>query len=97
MDYSEKRDFQRMTLDCALEYRVHDKDDARVGQIKNLSATGVLFTADESLALGIEIFITVTAKNSNTPPMTAELKSLRCDKHSDDGKYHVAGEVLSIT
>lgn len=94
-DYSEKRDFQRMALDCSLEYRFSADDKSYKGQIKNLSAKGVLFSGDESIALGVQIQITVTPVHDITPPMIADVRVTRCDKH-EDGNFYVAGEILQI-
>jgi hypothetical protein len=94
-DYSEKRDFQRMALDCSLEYRLFDDTEIYQGQIKNLSSKGVLFTGDKSIALGVQIQITIKPVHDITPPMVADVRITRCDKH-DDGDYYVAGEITKI-
>jgi hypothetical protein len=94
-DYSEKRDFQRMALDCSLEYRISSENTTYQGKIKNLSAKGVLFLGDKSIALGVQLQITVAPVNDITPPMVADVRVTRCDKH-DDGNYYVAGEILQI-
>ncbi len=94
-DYSEKRDFQRMAIDCSLEYRISSDDSSHQGQIKNLSGKGVLFLGDKPIALGVQLQITVAPVNDITPPMIADVRVTRCDKH-DDGNYYVAGEILQI-
>lgn len=94
-EYAEKRDFQRMTLDSTLEYQIHNEEKFFQGRIKNLSANGVLFVTNHSIPLGIKIQIKVTPDNDITPPMVADIKVLRCDKHAD-GDYHLAGEILRI-
>jgi hypothetical protein len=94
-DYSEKRDFQRMALDCSLEYSTADDDITYQGKVQNLSAKGILFLGDKELALGTKIKITVSPVHDITPPMVADVSVTRCDKH-DDGSYHVAGEILHI-
>ena len=94
-DYSEKRDFQRMALDCSLEYSISAEDKTYQGKIQNLSAKGVLFLGDKSIALGVQIQITVSPVNDITPPMVADVRVTRCDKHDDDN-YYVAGEILQI-
>lgn len=95
-EYAEKRDFQRMTLDSTLEYQVvNEEDHYHLGSIKNLSATGVLFVTDRSIPLGIKLRIKLSPENEITPPMKAEIKVSRCDKHSD-GDYYLAGEIIKI-
>jgi hypothetical protein len=95
VDYLEKRDFQRMVLDCSLTYRRNDDDSSYQGQVRDLSARGVSFLTDDSLPLGIDIQITLTPENDITPPLHASVRITRCDKHGD-GRYHVAGEILQI-
>jgi hypothetical protein len=96
VDYTEKRDFQRMTLDSSLEFQVFNDSRVYQGTVKNLSANGLMFTSDKSLPLGIQLSIKLTPENSITPPMVAEVKVIRCDKHSD-GLYYVAGEMSQIS
>lgn len=94
-DYSEKRNFQRMALDCSLEYSIAADDKTYQGKIQNLSGKGVLFQGDKAIALGVQLQITVSPVNDITPPMVADVRVTRCDKH-DDGNYYVAGEILQI-
>ena len=94
-EYAEKRDFQRMSIDSSLEYQVLSDDKLYQGQIKNLSANGVLFVTDHSVPLGINLRIKLSPDNNLTPPMSAEVKVTRCDKHSDGG-YYLAGEITRI-
>lgn len=94
-EYSEKRDFQRMTLNSSLEYQVLSENKQYQGNIKNLSATGVLFVTDHSVPLGVILRIKLSPDNNITPPMSADVKVTRCDKHSDGG-YYLAGEITRI-
>jgi hypothetical protein len=94
-DYSEKRDFQRMALDCSLEYRITADDKIYQGKIQNLSAKGVLFLGAKAIAVGTELQITLSPVHDITPPMVADVRVTRCDKH-DDVNYYVAGEILKI-
>ena len=94
-EYAEKRDFQRMSLDSSLEYQVLSEDRLYQGNIKNLSATGVLFVTDHSVPLGVNLRIKLSPENNITPPMSAQVKVTRCDKHSDGG-YYLAGEIIQM-
>lgn len=84
-----------MTLDSALEYQLFNDRQTYHGNVKNLSATGILFTTEKSLPLGIQLQIKLTPENTITPPMEAEVKVTRCDKHSD-GICYVAGVITQI-
>jgi len=94
-DYAEKRDFQRMTLDSVLEYHLAGDDEVHQGQIKNLSATGVMFVCDRVVSPGTQVNIKLSPVNTITPPMSAEISVTRCDQHDDDS-YLLAGEIIKI-
>lgn len=84
-----------MALDCSLEYQKFDDGNKYQGRVKDLSATGVSFLIDERMPLGVSLHIKLTPVNDITPPMSAEVRITRCDKHLD-GDYHVAGEITRI-
>ena len=95
MDYSEKRDFQRMALDCSLEYNLESEPKAYQGIVINLSAKGVLFIAEEAIEAGVNVNIKLTPVNDITPPMSAQAVVARCDKHSEN-EFHIAAEIVQI-
>ncbi len=94
-EYSEKRDFQRMTLDSTLEYQMENDSNTYQGTVKNLSAKGVLFSTTEEVPLDKNVIIKLTPVNNITPPMSADVKITRCDKVSDN-EFQVAGSILQI-
>lgn len=94
-DYSEKRDFQRMSLDSLLEYQMFNEKEVYQAKVMNLSATGLFFITTQSIPLGVQLNIKITPEKNVTPPMSAEVRVTRCDKHSD-GDFHVAGEITKI-
>ncbi len=95
MDFSEKRDFQRMVLDCSMEYWLGDETDSSQGKVINLSAKGVLFEASKEVQPGDNIKITLTPVNDITPPMSADTLVTRCDKQSDD-VFQIAAQIVQI-
>lgn len=94
-EFSEKRDFHRMTLENAFEYRLLDKDQLHQGVIKNLSATGVLFVTNHSIPPATKLRIKISPQNQITPPMQADITVVRCNSHSDD-EYYLAGEIVNM-
>ena len=94
-EYSEKRDFQRMTLDSTLEYQMENDSKVHHGIIRNLSAKGLLFTTADIIPLGTKVLVTLTPVNNITPPMSASVNITRCDKISDD-EFDNAGTILEI-
>ncbi len=80
IEYSEKRDFLRMPLDCELDYQLEGDSERHRGQVRNLSAGGLLFVAPQELATDQRLLVTLTPVNTITPPMSANARVLRCDE-----------------
>ncbi len=99
-DYSEKRDFHRMPLDCELEYQLEGDSENHRGQVRNLSARGLLFSAPQQLATDQRLKVVLTPVNTITPPMSADARVLRCDEveAESDGErsWLVACEIEQI-
>ncbi|MFT5502376.1 MAG: hypothetical protein ACI845_002875 [Gammaproteobacteria bacterium] len=81
-DYSEKRDFQRMAIDCELTFTVGRGRQQYEGNVINLSSQGILFTCLKSFAEDTDLNIVLTPSNSITPPLHA---SITVSRISDNG------------
>ncbi len=99
-EFSEKRDFHRMSLDCALDYQLEGSSESRRGQVRNLSARGMLFIAPQALDPDQRLKVVLTPVNTITPPMTANARVLRCDEveaeGDDERSWLVACEIEQI-
>ncbi len=99
-DFSEKRDFHRMSLDSALDYQLEGSAEQRQGRVRNLSARGMLFVAGESLSPGQKLKVVLTPPNPITPPMSANARVLRCDEveaeNGEQRSWLVACEIEQI-
>ena len=95
MDYAEKRDFQRMAMDCSMEYQLSNDSKACEGKVVNLSAKGILFISSDEVQEGASINITLTPVNNITPPMSADILVIRCDEESEN-EYKIAAEIVQI-
>ena len=93
-DYAEKRNFQRMAIDCALRICKKDEHQSFEGHVINLSSTGILFTSTENFDKGISLDIVLTPSNSLTPPMEATAVVTRVI--NNDAVYEVACEIGEI-
>lgn len=71
-EFAEKRDFQRMAIDCVLSFSRKDGSEIYDGHVINLSSKGILFTSMESIEQDSELSIVLTPSNSITPPMEAD-------------------------
>jgi len=92
-DYSEKRDFFRMNMDCTVEYSINGSGDKHQGLMKNLSGDGLLFLVDHEMTPGTEVSISITPENTVTPPLEVVVEVLRCHA-AEDEKYEVAGNII---
>ena len=85
-EYTEKRDFHRMSLDSALDYQREGDSERKQGRVRNLSARGMLFVAPEELQPEQRLTLVLTPVNAITPPMSARARVLRCDAVEEDGE-----------
>lgn len=93
-DYAEKRDFQRMAIDCALSFSKKDESQSFEGHVINLSSTGILFTSVENFDEGTSLEIVLTPSNSLTPPMEATAVITRVI--DNNSVYELACEIGKI-
>ena len=68
----------------------------RVGNCVNLSATGVLFEAEEALAPGDAVKIELVPKLTLSPPLIAMVKILRVEPRRVGGGFRLAGTIERV-
>ncbi|MCF7999924.1 MAG: PilZ domain-containing protein [Methylovulum sp.] len=95
-EYSEQRRFVRMALESDLHYRFSDSFHFFKGTCKNLSSSGILFTAHQSIDAGVLIEIEIAATdNSHFPSMKALFEVIRTRK-TDEGLYEISAEITGV-
>ena len=87
----EKRDFQRMPIDCDLKFSVVGDIREHRGKVINLSGTGILFSCSQKVEPDILLTVVLTAPN--TSPMHATVKVERVVNHST--LYEIACTIRS--
>lgn len=92
LDYSEKRDFFRMNLDCNMEYSVNGSGNKQCGYIKNLSGNGISFLAQQAVTPGTEVHVSIKPENAITPPLNVTVEVIRCSG-TGDSQYEIAGNI----
>lgn len=97
-NFAEKRDFQRMAIECVTSYQSLNSDVSGEGSVKNLSAKGFLLEAEDEFSPKTEIIVKLTPVNSITPPMSAKASVIRSVpvEGSVPLKFEVACEILEI-
>ncbi|MCP3665811.1 MAG: PilZ domain-containing protein [Gammaproteobacteria bacterium] len=99
LDYSEKRSFPRMTVDCAARYQVDGSDQEGQAIVKDLSAGGVQLWTDGDLAEGSKLSIEILPGKQITPPLHAILRVERCtplENGFGGAEYKVACSIEKI-
>jgi len=81
--YDEKRDFQRMPVQCDISYIIDGETEKYYGKGSDLSATGVMFAADKDLPLGTILEIHVHPFIKTVQSLTATAEVIRNDKEGD--------------
>jgi len=92
-DYTEKRNFFRMNMDCTLEYSVNGDSTQKTGVVSNLSGDGISFLSDQQVAPGTEIRVLITPDNTVTPPLDMTVEVIRCDAENEE-QYQVAAVIV---
>jgi len=91
-DYSEKRNFFRMNIECNAEYIVNGSGNAKSGFVSDLSGDGISLIADQSVEPGTEVRISIQPENAVTPPLNVIMEVIRCEQQ-DQENYLVAGNI----
>ncbi len=97
LDYSEKRDFPRMAVDCPAQFRLEGSDKTDGAIVKDLSGGGILLWVDQPVEPGSQLSIVVTPGKSITPPLHAKVKVERCfPLEEEEGTYAAACSILEL-
>lgn len=92
LDYSEKRNFFRMNLDCNMEYTVNGSGNKLCGLIKNLSGSGISFFSQQAITAGTEIQVSIKPENPITPALDLTIEVIRCND-AGNKQYEIAGNI----
>jgi len=91
-DYSEKRNFFRMNLECDAEYTINGSGNQKSGKVSDLSGDGISIIADQSVKPGTEVRVSIRPENDVTPPLEVIMEVLRCEEQ-DAESYLLAGNI----
>ncbi len=95
LEYDEKRNYIRMDVDCDISYKLADSGTRKTGRCISLSGAGIAFIADTPIEPGLAMEVCVQPKSAVTPPMTAFIEVVRCNK-SEDQQFEIAASIKSI-
>ena len=92
VDYSEKRNFFRMNLECNAQYTINGSGDTKAGIVSDLSGDGISIMADESINPGTEVKVSIKPDNDVTPSLEVVMEVIRCEQQENDN-YLLAGNI----
>ena len=95
IDYSEKRGFIRMPLNCTVSIRAPQSTRDEIGELIDLSASGVRFHSRHAHDAGERLHLQLTPEYPVTPPLEAELSVVRC--HEIDNGFDIAASIDLIS
>jgi len=95
IDYSEKRDFLRMSIECPARYRVEGATQVTPAVVQNLSGNGVLLLTEQPLPAASRLALEVLPGKIITPPLAAYVQVIRCDPTAE-GSFSVACSIERI-
>jgi hypothetical protein len=90
-NFSEKRDFLRMAIDCQLSFAKKGETQSLEGHVVNLSSKGILFTATDKYEVGEQLDIVLTPANSPSAPLEARVEIIRATYNGS--VYELACEI----
>jgi hypothetical protein len=88
-NYSEKRGFQRMPMECPVRFRIQGDEKLSVAIVKDLSSSGLLILAEQAIPAGTQLALEILPGKSITPPLCAEAHVIRSDA-DEAGNFHIA-------
>lgn len=94
-EYDEKRDFIRMTVDCAMTLRHLGSGQVLKGHCVNLSATGVLVRLDEAPEIGARLELGIAPELAVVPALNAVVEVVRV-LPADAGGFDVGTAIVEM-
>lgn len=96
-EYTEKRNFFRMNLDCNAEYIINGSGNSKpgnskLGTVTDLSGDGISILADQSVNPGTEVRVCIKPDNEVTPPLDVVMEVVRCEDQGSEN-YLLAGNI----
>lgn len=95
-NFSEKRRFIRMKMDCPVQFHEVDSEQVLTGTCVDLSASGVLVQCDQFYPLGTKLRIEVMPKLALSPSLTALIEIKRISPIPQSRSYRFAGVIEEI-
>jgi|GEM_PF-64223 len=89
IDYSEKRNFTRMSIDTPIRLTYEGSKESIEGRCKNLSGTGMLIETGKRLKIGNKVHIVVPSERPELKNLNALAEVIRVIHLHDQHKFEV--------
>lgn len=96
IDFTEKRDFIRMSTDHELSFKEVGGRETNSGTCVNLSASGVMFKTRESIPAGAKLEISIAPGYAVVDPFHAIIEVIRTTPVASAGGFEIAGKITAI-
>jgi hypothetical protein len=97
IEYSEKRDFIRMSTDHVMSFKEVGAEELNTGTCVNLSATGVMFKTQRPVAQGARLEISIAPGYAVVDPFNAIIEVIRTAPSSESaGDFEIAGKITAL-
>jgi hypothetical protein len=96
INFDEKRDIIRMAADHKLSYHEAGSSETFTGNCINLSAAGIMFTADRQIPVGTQLEVNITPDYSVVNPFEALVEVVRCEANGSPDIYEIAGKITAV-
>ncbi len=93
---AERREFQRLPLQCKIEYKQPGDQDILYGTGRNLSGSGISFTTDRAVTVGTELEIDVIPTTDKLQPLSALIKVVRMEPSPSARQFVIGGAIQKI-
>ncbi|MGM0593277.1 MAG: PilZ domain-containing protein [Pseudomonadota bacterium] len=94
-DYSEKRDFMRMEVECPMTFRVQGESQLHQGTAKDLSASGLLVLGQVEVPEGTMLEVDVRPEQAIVPPLQATCEVMRVSS-TVPGRFELGVRIVQI-
>lgn len=96
-EYDEKRDFIRIDVNCGIEYKKLEPEEAvQTGQVLNLSGRGMMFVSDNELDKNCILEVLIKPANALTPDLHANVKVVRVVKQRHKPGFEIGAVIKDI-
>lgn len=94
-DYSEKRDFMRMAVECPMTFSIQGESAVYSATARDLSASGLLILCQHEVDEGSLLVVSVKPEQSIVPPLQALCEVMRVSS-SAPGQYELGVKINEI-